>query len=92
MPASVHTQKFKDPEMKRLVPSELEIGTYTIDTVKIVGSCNFYLVHAYIKKLLDITFFVATDDGGVLLRCKTTFALGLIQPRSRLGYLPPSAS
>ena len=92
MPASVYRLMFKDPEMKKLAPSELEIGTYTTDTVKIVGSCRFFLVHPDSNKLLDVTFFVAINDGSVLLSCKSTLALGLIQPRSRLDYLSPTAS
>ena len=40
---------FNDPELKRLAPSTLEIGTYTTDTVKIVAcsvllSCTTTLV------------------------------------------------
>ena len=31
------------------------------------------------------------NDGSMLLSCKTTLLLGLIQPRSRLDYLPPRA-
>ena len=92
MPASVYRLMFKDPEMKKHAPSQLELGTYTTDVVKIVGSCNFYLVHLNSKKLIDVTFFVATNDGSMLLSCKTTLVLGLIQPRSRLDYLPPRAS
>ena len=88
MPASMYSLIFKDPEMKKLAPSELEFGTYITDTVKIVGSFRFYLVHPDSKKLLAVTFFVATNDGSVLLSCQTTLALGLIQPRSRLDYLP----
>ena len=45
MPASVHKLVFNDPELKKLAPSTLEIGIYTTDTVKIFGSCLFYLVH-----------------------------------------------
>ena len=30
--------------------------------------------------------------GDMLLSCKTTLLLGLIQPKSRLDYLPPRAS
>ena len=41
MPASVYRLVFQDPNMKKLAPSSLEIGTYTTDTVKIVGSCIF---------------------------------------------------
>ena len=86
MPASVYRLMFQDPEMKKLAPSQLEIGTYTTDVVKMVGSCNFYLVLLDSKKLIDVTFFLATNDGSMLLSCKTTLALGLMQPRSRLDY------
>ena len=51
MLASVYKLVFNDPELKKLSPSTLEIGTYTTNTVKIVGSCLFYLVHPDTKKL-----------------------------------------
>ena len=70
----------------------MEIGTYTADTVKIVGSCKFYLVHLDTKMLQEVTFFVARNDGSVLLSCTTTLALGLAQSRTRFDYLPPRAS
>ena len=88
MPASVYRLVFLDPSMKKLDQSSLEIGTYTTDTVKIVGFCMFYLGHLDTKKLMDVTFFVAVNDGSILLSCKTTLMLGLIQPRTRLDYLP----
>ena len=59
MPASVYKLVFNDPELKTLAPSNLEIGTYTNDTVKIVGSCLFYLVHPDTKNLQEVTFYVA---------------------------------
>ena len=83
---------FNDPDLKKLTPSGLEIGTYTTDIIKIVGSCQFYLVNPDSKKLLDVTFFVAVNGGSTLLSCKTTLVLGIIQPRSRLDYLSPRAS
>ena len=92
MPASVYQLECKDPKMQKLTPSNLQVGTYTTDSVKIVGSCKFYLVHPDTKKLLETSFYVAINDGSVLLSCKTTLLLGLIQPRSRLDYLPPRAS
>ena len=78
--------------MKKLTPRNLQVGTYTTDSVKIVGSCKFHLVHLDTKKLLETTFSVAMNDGSVLLSCKTTLQLGLIQPRARLDYLLPRAS
>ena len=92
MPASVYQLIYKDPQMKKLTPSNLQIGTYTTDAVQIVGSCTFHLVHPDTKKLLETTFYVAKNEGSVLLSCKTTLQLGLIQPRARLDYLPPRAS
>ena len=90
--ASVYSLVFEDPELKKLAPNNMEIGTYTVDTVKIVGSCKFYLVHPDTKKLQEVTFFIARNDGSILLSFTTTLALGLIQPRTRFDYLPPRAS
>ena len=75
MPASIYKLVFNDPELKKLAPSSLEIGTYTTDTVMIIGSCLFYFVHKDTKKLQKVTFYVAQNDGSVLLSCTTTLAL-----------------
>ena len=75
-----------------LASSKLEIGTYTTNTVKLVGLCMFYLVPPDIKHLQEVTFYVASNNGSVLLSCVTTLAFGLIQPHTRLDYLPPRAS
>ena len=55
MPASFYKLVFNDSELKKLAPSTLEIGTYTTNTVNIVGSCLFYLVHTDTKKLQEVT-------------------------------------
>ena len=70
----------------------MKISAYTADTVKIIGLCIFDVVHLDMKKLVPVTFYVANNDGSVLLSCKTTLALWLIQPQSRLDYLSPQAS
>ena len=77
---------------KKIAPSKLETGTHTTDTVKYVGSCVFYLVHPDTKHLQEVTFYVASNNGSVLLSCATTLALGMIQPHTRLDYLPPRPS
>ena len=92
MPASIYKLVFKDPELKKRALSTMEIGTYTTDTVKFVGSSIFYLVHLDTRRLQEVTFFVAENDGSVLLSCTTTFVLGLIAPTTRLDYLQPRAS
>ena len=89
MPASVYKLVFCDPNLEKLTPNKLQTGTYTNNTVKIVGTCKLYLVHLDTKKLIETIFYVAANDGSVLLSGKSTLVLDLIQPRSRLNYLPP---
>ena len=92
MPVSVYKLVFQDPDCKKLAPSKLEIGTYTNNTVKLVGSWIFYLVHPDSKCLLEVKFYVASNNDSVLVSCVTTLAFGLIQPRNRLDYLLPRAN
>ena len=56
MPASVYQLVFNDLNMKKIVPSKLQVGTYMIDTMKIVGSCTFCLLHPDTKRLLETPF------------------------------------
>ena len=82
---------FQDRDCTKLAPIKLEIGTYTTDTVNLVGSCMFYLVQPDTKHPQEVTFYVASNNDSVLLSYVTTLALGLIQPCTRLDYLPPRA-
>ena len=91
MPMAVYCLMFKDPQLKKLTPSNMEIETYTSEIVKIIGTCHFYLVHPKSKHLLKVTFFIAKENGSVLLSCRTTMELGLIKPCACLDYLPPKA-
>ena len=92
MPTSVYRLLCHDGDLKKVTPSQLQIGTYTTDTVKIIGTCKHYLVHLDCNKLNEATFYVASNEGSVLLSCYTSLPLGLIHPRPRLDYLPPKAS
>ena len=74
MPASIYQLLFKDLEMKKIKLCKMQISTYTEDTVKIIGSCIFDVVHLDTKILVPVTFYIANNDGSVLLSCKTTLA------------------
>ena len=90
--ASVYQLVFKDLEMRKFKLCKMQISTYIADTVKVIGSCTFGIVHMDTKKVVSVTFYVANNDESVLLSCKTTLSLHLIQPRSRLHYHPPQTS
>ena len=92
MPMAVYCLMFKDPGLRKLTPSNMEIEMYTNDVVKIIGMCYFYLVHPENKQLKKVMFFVAKENGSILLSCRTTMELGLIRACVQLDYLPPRAS
>ena len=58
MPMAVYCLMFKDPDLKKLTPSHMEIETYTNDIVKIIGTCYFYLMHPKTKQLLKVLFLL----------------------------------
>ena len=69
IPASVYKLVFQDPDYKKLATHKLESGPYMTDTVKLVGSCFFYLVHPDTKCLQEVTFYVASNNGSVFFMC-----------------------
>ena len=91
MPRSVYQMMFNDPEVKHLADNDISLGVYTDHQVNILGKCEFYMLHPDTKKPHAVTFYVASNEGSVLLSCTTLLALDLIQTRPRLDYLPPRA-
>ena len=92
MHVSVYKLVFQDPDCTKLTPSsKLEIGKYTTDKIKVVGSSVLYAVHPDTQCLQEVPFHVTSHEGSVVLSCVTTLALSLIQPHTSLGYLTHSA-
>ena len=86
MPVSVYRLIYHDHDLKKLTPCRLKIGTYTMDTIKIIGTIIMYLIHLDSKKPTETTFYIALNEGSILLSCNTSLALGLVQSRPRLDY------
>ena len=82
MPMAIYCLMFKDPDLRKLTLSSMEIETYMNDVVKIIGTCQFYLVHPESKWLMKVIFFIAKENGSVLLSCRTTMELALIKPHA----------
>ena len=76
----------------KLVLSDLQLGTYTSNKVKLIGACELYVVHPSTKSIEAVTFFVACNEGSVLMSYTTCLALGLIKPHPSLDYLPPGSN
>ena len=92
MPVSLYRLIYHDRDLEKLTACRLKIGTYTTDTINIIGMTIIYLIHPDSKKLTETIFYIASNEGSVLLSCITSLTLGLIQSRPRLDYLPPRVS
>ena len=93
MLVSVYKLIFKDADCMKLATSnKTEIGTYTTDKTKVIGSCKLLAVHPDTQCLKEVTFHVTSHEGSVVLSCAATFELSLIQPHSNLESIPSSAS
>ena len=78
--------------MKIALNNKLEIGTFTTDKIKVIGSCMLLMVHPDTQCLKEVTFHITSHEGSVVLSCVTTLELSLIQPHSNLNFIPSSAS
>ena len=67
MPVSVYRLIYHDHDLKKLTPCRLQIGTYTTDTIKIIGTTIIYLIHPDSKKLTETIIYIASNEGIVLL-------------------------
>ena len=92
MPVSIYKYLFKDPDCAKVAASDLELGTYTNKKVKIIGSCNLYIVHPDTRCIEEIPFFVASNEGSILISCTTNLALGLNKPHEKLGHPSPESN
>ena len=67
MPVSIYKFLFKDPDCAKIAPSDLQLGTYTNKKVKILGSCNLYIIHPDTRCITEVTFFVVSNEGSILI-------------------------
>ena len=88
MPVSIYKKLFKDEDCTQIAPSKLQLATYTNKKVKIIGSCNLYIIHPDTRCLEETQFYVARNEGSTLISCATSLALSLIKPHKKLVHLP----
>ena len=88
MPVSMYKYLFKDPDCAKIASSDLQLGKYTNKKVKIFGSCNLYVIHPDTRCIEEMPFFVASNEGSILISCAISLALGLIKPHESWTIYP----
>ena len=61
---------------------------YTRHSVDLISKCTFFMLSKDTKQPVKV-FYIAKDEGSVLLSYETVFLLQLLDMKPRLEYLPP---
>ena len=89
MPESVYKLVFNDLQTAKLAKNDIDLTVYTRHSVDLIGKCTFYMLSKATKLPIKVEFYVAKEEGSVLLSQETVFQLQLLNVKPRLEYLPP---
>ena len=64
--------------------NKVAVKTYTTEKIKIVGSCDLFVIKPDTKYLQEVTFQVTSHEGSVIMSCATSLEIGLIQAHRNL--------
>ena len=92
MPESVYQLVFNDPHTAKLAKNDIALTVYTRHSIDLIGKCTFYMLSKATKQPVKVDFYIAKEEGSVLLSCETVFQLQLLDEKPRLEYLPPRAT
>ena len=92
MSESVYQLVFNDPHTAKLAKYDIDLTVYTRHSVDLIGKCTFYMLSKATKQPIKVDFYIAKEEGSVLLSQETVFQLQLLDVQPRLEYLPPRAT
>ena len=78
MPESVYKLVFNDPQTTILAKNDIDLTLYTRHSVDLIGKCSFYILSKATKQLIKVEFYVAKEEGSVLLSQETVFQIQLL--------------
>ena len=87
MPESVYKLVFSDPQTSKLAKNDIDLTIYTRHSVDLIGKCTFYMLNKGTKQPVKVDFYIAKEEGSVLLSQKTVFQLQLLSVKPWLEYL-----
>ena len=67
MPESVHKLVLNDPQTSKLANNDIDLTIYTRHSVNLIGKCTFYILSKGTKQPVKVDFYIAKEEGSVLL-------------------------
>ena len=91
MHESVYKLVFNDPQTSKLAKNDIDLTIYTRHSVNLIGKCTFYMLNKGTKQPVKVDFYIAKEEGSVLLSRERVFQLELLNVKPQFEYLPPGA-
>ena len=88
MTESVYKLVFNDLQTTKLAKNDIDLTFYTRHSVDLIGKCTFYMLNKATQQPIKVEFYIAKEEGSVLLSQETVFKLPLLDVKPRLEYLP----
>ena len=76
----------------KLAKNDIDLTVYTRHSVDLIGKCTFYMLSKGTKQPVKVDFYIAKEEGSVLLSQETVFQLQLLDVKRQLEYLPARAT
>ena len=92
MPENLYQLVFNDPCTAKLAKNDIDLTVYTRHSVDLISKCTFYILSKATKEPIKVDFYIAKEEGSVLLSQETVLQLQLLDVKPRLEYLPPRAT
>ena len=67
MPESVYKFVFNNPQMAKLAKNDIDFTVYKRHSVDLIGKCTFYMLSKGTKQPIKVEFYIAKEEGSVLL-------------------------
>ena len=74
MPKSVYKLVFNDTHTSKLAKNDIDLTVYTRHSVDLISKCTFFMLSKDTKQPVKV-FYIAKDEGSVLLSHETVFQL-----------------
>ena len=87
MPESIYKLVFNNPYTSKLVKNDIDLTVYTRHSINFIGKCTFYMLSKGTKQPVKVDFYIAKEEGSVLLSWETIFQLQLLDVKPQLEYL-----
>ena len=79
------------PQTAKLAKNDIDLTVYARHSVDLIGKCTFYMLSKATKQPIKVKFYVAKEEGSVLLSWETVFQLQFLNVKPQIRISSPQS-